>query len=202
MKEDERERKTDFEHPSLLYLAEDRLKALLGSPLLYNPFIEKNGGFRGNERVLDFGCGGGVGTRCIARLLTRGGKVTGVDLSSAMLKRATKRLREYANADVMQGDIRSLDLDREAFDVIFVLHVLHDIDADERGSYVDALAGLLKGNGRIWILEPMRRGHGMQAGEIRALMRSVGLEETMCALSKKDFRGVFQARYQAAATSQ
>jgi ubiquinone/menaquinone biosynthesis C-methylase UbiE len=194
MNESDTMKKTDFEQPSLLFLAEDRLKAVLGGRLLYNPLYQKHGGFRGDERVLDFGCGGGVGTRCIARLLTRGGRVTGVDMSSTMLKRARRRLRGFANADVQVGDIRTLELEKGEFDVISVIHVLHDIDPEERASYVDRLAHLLKPDGRIWILEPTRQSHGMQVEEIRALMRNVGLQESLHAVGRKDYRGVFQMK--------
>jgi SAM-dependent methyltransferase len=185
-------KKTDFDQPSLLFLAEDRIKAILGGLFLYNPFFEKQGGFRGDERVLDFGCGGGVGTRCIAKLLTCGGKVTGVDLSSILLERARRRLRRYPNAELLQGDIRTLELKREDFDVISVVHVLHDIDSEERASYVNRLADLLKSGGRFWILEPTRESHGIRVEEIRALMRSVGFEETLHVMEKNDYRGVFQ----------
>lgn len=194
MSEQSEKRRTDFEQPSVLFRAEDRLKAVIGERLLYSPFFEKNGGFRGDERVLDFGCGGGVGTRTISRLLTQGGKVTGVDVSSFMLKRARKRLRRLANADILRGDIRELDLSDGTFDVISEVHVLHDIDSPERASYVAALARLLKSGGRVWVLEPTRESHGMPVGEIRALMSEVGLEEVSHEESKKDYRGVFKKR--------
>ena len=48
----------DFEHPSILLVLEDKLKGLLGGSLLYNPYF-KTFGLKGNERVLDFGCGRG-----------------------------------------------------------------------------------------------------------------------------------------------
>jgi ubiquinone/menaquinone biosynthesis C-methylase UbiE len=186
--------KTDFERPSLLFRAEDRLKALVGERFLYLPFYEKNGGFKGDEKVLDFGCGGGVGTRCISTLLTRDGHVTGVDISSFMLKRARKRLQGRANAEIHQGDIRSLDLGSGAFDVVSEVHVLHDIDSNERSSYVQALARLLKSEGRIWVLEPIRQSHGMPVDEIRNLMSGAGLEEALHEVTKKEYRGVFRRK--------
>ena len=51
----------DFEHPSALFILEDKLKGILGRPLLYNPYF-KTLGLKGNESVLDFGCGGGAGS--------------------------------------------------------------------------------------------------------------------------------------------
>ncbi|MBN1677727.1 MAG: class I SAM-dependent methyltransferase [Candidatus Thermoplasmatota archaeon] len=194
MKESGNSRKMDFERPSALFRLEDRLKAVLGERFLYRPFYEKNGGFRGDERVLDFGCGGGVGTRCISSLLTHGGSVTGVDVSSFMLERARKRLREHANAAVLHGDIRALDLGTDAFDVISEVHVLHDIDSNERASYVEALALILRPEGRIWVLEPTRQSHGMPVEEIRALMSRAGLEEVLHEANGKEYRGVFRRK--------
>ena len=57
----------DFEHPYTLFILEDKLKGLIGGHFLYNPYF-KTFGLKGNESVLDFGCGGGAGSRCLARI--------------------------------------------------------------------------------------------------------------------------------------
>ena len=61
-------KQVDFENPSVLFILEDKLKGLLGCPLLYNRYF-RTFGLKGDERVLDFGCGGGAGSRCLAKLL-------------------------------------------------------------------------------------------------------------------------------------
>ena len=61
----------DFEHPSILFILEDKLKGLLGGLILYYPYY-KTFRLKGNENVLDFGCGGESGSRCPANLLNKG----------------------------------------------------------------------------------------------------------------------------------
>lgn len=74
-------KQVDFENPSALFVLEDILKGLIGGPLLYNPYF-RTFALGGNESVLDFGCGGGVGSKCLAKLLNEGGHLTCVDISS------------------------------------------------------------------------------------------------------------------------
>jgi SAM-dependent methyltransferase len=99
----------DFEHPSILFILEDKLKGLLGGSLLYNPYF-KTFGLKGNESVLDFGCGGGVGSQCLANLLDKGGHLTCIDVSRYWIERARKRLDKYSNVECKSGDIRELDI--------------------------------------------------------------------------------------------
>jgi len=48
---------SDFEHPTMLFRLEDRLKAGIGG-VFYNPIIDSYD-IRGDENILDFGCGAG-----------------------------------------------------------------------------------------------------------------------------------------------
>ena len=99
----------DFEHPSILFILEDKLKGLLGGPLLYYPYY-RTFGLKGNENVLDFGCGGGAGARCLANLLSKDGHLTCVDVSSHWIAKARKRLDKYSNVACKSGDIRELGI--------------------------------------------------------------------------------------------
>lgn len=191
MMRDEREYVIDFENPPKLFLIEDRLKAVLGEPLFFRPFYRKRGGFRGDERVLDFGCGGGVSTRCIAKLLSRGGEVTGVDISSVMVERAERRLRGYANARVVKGELPALDIEGSTFDVATMVYVIHDIAREKREDVVTALARVLKPGGRIWVLEPTKPSHGIPVDELRKLMTGAGLKEVSADVRKSSYRGAF-----------
>lgn len=182
----------DFDNPSALFRFEDRLKGLIGGPLYYNPYFNSRGGFRGDEEVLDFGCGGGISTRSIAGCLNRGGRVTGVDISSYFTARARKRLEDCENARILHGQITDLDLADRSFDVISIVHVIHDIMKEKRSAVVEALGELLKPGGRLWIWEPTRPSHGMPAEEIRGLMAEAGLREISAEEEKNSFKGIFQ----------
>ena len=182
----------DFNNPSSLFRFEDGLKGLVGGPLYYAPYFRSRGGFRGDEEVLDFGCGGGVSTRSIAAELSRGGSVTGVDISSYFSERAKKRVANHANARILRGEIAELDLPRQSFDLISIIHVIHDIPRAKRSATAQALGALLKPDGRLWIWEPTRASHGMPAEEIRGLMNEAGLREVSAEIEGNAFKGVFE----------
>ena len=181
----------NFNNPSVLFRFEDRLKGLIGGPLYYAPYFRSLGGFRGDEQVLDFGCGGGVSTRSIAVELTRGGSVTGVDSSSYFSERARKRTARYSSARILCGEITELDLPRQSFDLISIIHVIHDIPRIKRSATVRALGALLKSGGRLWIWEPTRESHGMPAREIRGLMHEADLREVSGEVQGHAFKGIF-----------
>lgn len=183
-------KQVDFDNPSLMFRFEDKLKSALGGRFLYNPYF-RTFGLTGDEKVLDFGCGGGVGSKCILRFLNGKGHVTCVDVSSYWVERAEKRLTKYPNVDCIQGDIRKLNIPDSSFDIIYIIHVLHDIAPGERKSTVAALARKLKHGGRLFIREPIRKSHGMPVSEIRVLLSGVGLKEVEHQNHKSEYIGKF-----------
>ena len=181
----------DFEHPSILFALEDVLKGLAGGPLLYNPYF-KTFGLKGNERVLDFGCGGGAGSRCLANLLNEDGHLTCVDVSSHWIAKATKKLDKYSNVECKSGDIRELDISDYSFDVISAIHVIHDIAPAERQDIAKVLSQKLKAGGLLFIREPIKKSHGMPVEEIRALLTGEGLKEIKHKETKSEYTGKYQ----------
>ena len=87
-------------------------------------------GLRGDETVLDAGCGSGRVTRLLVERLPRG-RVIGVDASPQMVARAREELGP--GADVREGDLTALRLaDGERVDAAFsnaVFHWVADHDA-------------------------------------------------------------------------
>jgi ubiquinone/menaquinone biosynthesis C-methylase UbiE len=167
------------------------LKCLIGGPVLYNPYF-KTFGLKGNEKVLDFGCGGGAGSRCLAKLLNTGGHLTCIDISNYWMKKASRRLGKYPNVECKAGDIRSLGIPDNSFDVISVFHVIHDIAPEERREIVTVLCQKLKRNGTVFIREPVKKSHGMPVMEIRTLFADAGFQEADCQESKSEYRGKFR----------
>ena len=82
---------------------------------------------RGNERILDLGCGDGILTAQLA-MRVPGGRVLGIDASQGMLDRA--RRHEGGNLRFERQDINTLEYE-DAFDLIFSNAALHWI-ADHR----------------------------------------------------------------------
>lgn len=181
-------KKYDFDNPSFLFLFEDFLKNLLGAPLLYGPYI-RSFGLNGNEKVLDFGCGSGIGSRCASKILGKGGKLTSIDNSVYWTKKAQKRLTKFTNVEIITGDIRALEIPDSNYDVIFIIHVIHDIDPVERQSIVSILVKKLKQNGIIFIRELIRKKHGMPIQEIQNLLSNAGLRELDSQISKTEYKG-------------
>jgi len=97
--------RVDFDNPSFLFVLEDILKNFLGCLLLYNPYI-KSFELRGDEHILDFGCGGGTDSKCILDFLNENGYLTCIDTSGYWVKKAEKRLSKYSNVECKLGDIR------------------------------------------------------------------------------------------------
>ena len=183
-------KKFDFDNPSFGFVLEDKLKNILGGPLLYNPYY-RSFNLKGHEKVLDFGCGGGTGSKCLIKLLNGNGHLTCIDVSSYWIKVANKRLKKFSNVDCKHGDIRKLNIPNSSFDVITIIHVIHDIEPSERQSTITALGKSLKKGGVIFIREPIRKSHGMPVKEIRSLLSSAGLREAEHEIRKSEYIGKF-----------
>ena len=136
----------DFDHPSFFFVLEDRLKELLGCPLFYNPYI-KTFGLKGGEKVLDFGCGGGTGSRCLLKFILSRGHLTCIEISEFWMNKAKKRLEKFPNVTFHLRDIRELAISDESYDMITIMHVIHDIDPAERQSIINELAEKLRKEG-------------------------------------------------------
>jgi ubiquinone/menaquinone biosynthesis C-methylase UbiE len=181
----------DFENPSAMFSLEDALKGLVGGPLLYNPYF-KTFELEGDEKVLDFGCGGGAGSRSLLKFLNEKGHLTCVDTSNYWINKARKRLGNYSNVDFYTGDVRELNIPDSVFDVITVFHVIHDIPPAERPETVEALTRKLKKNGTVFVREPTKKSHGMLVDEIRALFSEAGLKEVQYQETKSEYTGRFR----------
>jgi tRNA (cmo5U34)-methyltransferase len=107
----------------------------------------------GATRLLDVGCGAGNFTlKMLHRLPAL--SVTMVDLSKPMLDRARERVSAAAqgSVEVIQGDIRQIDLGSERFDIIVGGAVLHHLRGDDEWKSVFAkLHESLSSGGSLWI---------------------------------------------------
>lgn len=104
---------------------------------------------KGNERVLDIGCGDGKITAEIAQKLPEG-SVLGIDSSKEMiyLAKETFNSKEYNNLNFILKDVQELDFNNE-FDVIFSNAALHWIK--DHLSILKQIKDSLKPSGKILI---------------------------------------------------
>lgn len=84
--------------------------------------------FRGNEKILDLGCGDGVLTEKLAQFVPDG-MVLGIDASEGMIATAQNRVKP--NLFFKQMDINTMDFQND-FDVIFSNAALHWIKDHKR----------------------------------------------------------------------
>ncbi len=81
-------------------------------------FLESELSGNKGAQILDVGCGTG---RHAIEMAKRGYRVTGIDLSESMLKRAKEKAAEAGvSVDFRQGDARNLDFNNE-FDLVIML---------------------------------------------------------------------------------
>ena len=97
-------------------------------------------GLREGERVLDLGSGGGIDCFLAAQQVGETGHVTGLDMTPDMLALARKNLANVGlpNVEFVQGEMESMPLPDEAYDVIIsncVVNLSPDKDAVFSESY-------------------------------------------------------------------
>jgi arsenite methyltransferase len=117
---------------------------------------------RGDERVLDVGCGRGAVLTMIAKLLPRGHAV-GIDLWSTADQSgngpdAARRNIESEGVrdrcELVTGDMRSMPLDDASFDVVVSSIAIHNVlDREGRRRAIDEIARVLKPGGRVAIAD-------------------------------------------------
>ena len=104
-------------------------------------------GLRGDETVLDAGCGSGRVSRLLLERLPRG-RLIAVDASPQMVARARATLAAEPRADVREADLIALRLaPGEQVDAVFSNATFHWIDDHE--ALFDALAAALCPGGRL-----------------------------------------------------
>ena len=100
---------------------------------------------RGNERILDLGCGDGGLTEQLSLFVPKG-SVLGIDASAGMIQTAKEHRR--SNLEFMQMNINDMDFDA-SFDVIFSNAALHWVK-DHQRMLEKAYRALKKGGCLAW----------------------------------------------------
>ena len=119
--------------------------------------------WRGDERVLDVGCGRGLFLIGAAKRLSNGGRAYGIDLWRAGDLTGNGPEATLANAaaegvadriTVITADARALPFDAGTFDVVVSSVALHNIpDATGRALAVSEIARVVRPGGRVLITD-------------------------------------------------
>lgn len=102
---------------------------------------------RGDERILDIGCGDGKVTAELSRAVPNGG-VIGIDSSAEMIQFAGKTFpaRKIPNLKFQIMDARQIRFDR-TFDLVFSNAALHWVD--DHPAFLRGAAAVLRSGGRL-----------------------------------------------------
>ncbi len=120
---------------------------------------------KGDEQVLDVGCGLGRTTVLVAKHLHEG-KVTGVDIWDKRYILLNSPERAYKNAEAegvrdkvefKHGNLLKLDFPDNSFDAVTCTFVLNNLDKEKRFLAVSQIRRVLKPNGKLLLIEPLRR---------------------------------------------
>jgi arsenite methyltransferase len=134
--------------------------------------------WRGDERVLDVGCGRGLLLIGAAKRLTTG-RVVGLDLWRTRDQAGNEPAATIANAqaegvaervELRDGDARQLPFDSQSFDVVVSSMALHNIPgAGGRAAAVREIVRVLKPGGHLAILD------FRHTGQYAAVLAAAGL---------------------------
>jgi arsenite methyltransferase len=137
--------------------------------------ILKNLILRGDETVLDMGCGRGAVLLAAAKLLPNG-RAIGVDIwradQTANARENTLRNAEIEGVadrvEVQTADITDLPFDDDSFDVIVSSLVVHNIPgADARAKAISEAARVLRPGGKLALVDIFYTNHYVR--QLRAL---------------------------------
>lgn len=123
------------------------------------PLLRRLGGRLDGLKVLEIGCGRGVGTKL---LLDEMGarEVIAVDLDERMLAQARRRLSGYGpeRLTLQVGDVGQIDFADESFDAVFDFAAVHHVPNWQAA--VAEIARVLKPGGRFFFQEVTARWIG------------------------------------------
>jgi len=101
--------------------------------------------------------------------LPQGAEYVGIDLTAAMLKRATKRLQSAQSCYLHQGDVMQLPYADESFDIV-IMHLILAVVPEPQKSLDEATRVLNRG-GTLLIFDKFLQPH--QHAPVRRLMNPV-----------------------------
>ncbi|WP_458069203.1 ArsR/SmtB family transcription factor [Rhodanobacter sp. BL-MT-08] len=137
--------------------------------------------------VLDIASGDGITAELLA---PHARSITCVDSSERVVDAAAKRLRAFANVQVIRGDMQALELGEQRFDLVLMLHALTYAENPARA--VAEASRVLRAGGRLLAVtlgqhdhrtavEPFdHRNLGFSGDQLRELASSAGLDVISC----------------------
>ena len=141
--------------------------------------------WRGDERVLDVGCGDGRLTADLAKQAPDG-QVVGIDASEDMIAHAneTHTIQAHPNLRFIHMDARAIEL-AEQFDLVFSNAALHWVD--DHPGFLRGAASVLRSGGRLMVSCGGKGNADDVYAAVRAEMRSPKWRQYFRGLKKPYF---------------
>jgi ubiquinone/menaquinone biosynthesis C-methylase UbiE len=116
------------------------------------PLLERLGGRVEGLRVLEVGCGSGIGTELLFKRFGAR-EVHAFDLDPDMIRRARRRLFSYIPERLIlaEGDVTAIAEQDEAFDAVFDFAIIHHVENWQDA--VSEICRVLKPGGRFFFEE-------------------------------------------------
>jgi ubiquinone/menaquinone biosynthesis C-methylase UbiE len=105
------------------------------------------------DAILDLGSGSGRKACLMARYLSGGGRIVGLDIGVEMLAQARRRCRYLPNVTMEKQRIEETLHYREEFDKVFISFVLHGFVQEDRLRIVDNVYRALRPGGQFLVLD-------------------------------------------------
>jgi ubiquinone/menaquinone biosynthesis C-methylase UbiE/predicted Fe-Mo cluster-binding NifX family protein len=123
---------------------------------LYRGFIHraiKAMDIRGRDKILDLGCGTGRNACIMAKYLSAGGKIIGMDVSPLMESQFNKKCAEHQNITFIRQRIDLLFSLSEQFDKVVISFVIHGFPHEVRQTVLKNVFNHLKPGGTFFMLD-------------------------------------------------
>lgn len=122
----------------------------------YNHFIVnaiKEMKLPADASILDLGCGTGKNAQLMLQYLSKGGKITGLDISPIMQRQFEKRFAGENRVTFKQQRI-DVDFDlKEQYDIVFISFVIHGFPHEVRQTIINNVKNHLKPGGTFVIID-------------------------------------------------
>lgn len=105
------------------------------------------------QRILEVGCGAGLTTEAIARIL-KPSHLSAFDFSDAQVARARRRLDGKVTVDIRQADATAMPYADRSFDAVLEIGILHHIPVWRQA--VPEVTRVLKAGGVFCFAEPSK----------------------------------------------
>jgi len=135
-------------------------------------------GLRESQRVVDFGCGEGIYTLIISKIIGNSGKVFAIDTDKDSLDELKQKLeiREITNVELIHVSERiSIPIENNKIDIFLLYDVYHLLDERQRKNIIKEAARVLCSNGLLTYHATHLDSYNVNLNDVKDQMRNQGL---------------------------